>query len=156
MENLSENPCEDGECFCLSPRSSVALISIIGLVGCLLEILSNDDADVCVVCYDTRAHVDSFRSVLVTAFQMANMLLLLGSIVENAMLLQIYLWYSLAFIVMGFVVSILGFLFRLQEEGAWSLVAFIPEIVFLFVMYQCLPLVDHYRKRIDVYTYDDS
>ncbi|CAF4912097.1 unnamed protein product [Pieris macdunnoughi] len=147
MEDLIRlTSCDDGRCCCLTPRTSVVLISIIGQVGCLLEIVSNYGSE----CITSPRHVDTLRNLLLTFFQMANMLLLLGSIVEYAWLLRVYLWYTLAFIVLGFVVSIAGFLYRYQHHGVWSLAFLVPEVTFLFVMYRCLPLVDTYRRRIEV------
>ncbi|VVD00418.1 unnamed protein product [Leptidea sinapis] len=109
MENLSFlTICDDGSCCCLSSRWSVAIISIISLVACILDVASNDSTEQCCI---ARAHVVSLRCYLLSLFQMANTLLLLGSIVENALLLQIYLWYALAFIMIGFVVVILEFLY---------------------------------------------
>ncbi|XP_072935967.1 uncharacterized protein [Epargyreus clarus] len=138
--------CGDGTCCCLTPRSSTALISIISLTASIIDVLLNDSDP---HCCESRQQLDSMRSTLVTLYQMANMLLLLGSIVENALLIQIYLWYVLGFIVLGFVVSILDFLFRLNDEGIWSFINFVTEVAFLFVTFRCLPLVDSYRKRLE-------
>jgi hypothetical protein len=45
---------------------------------------------------------------------------------------DIYVWYTLGYIVMGFVVTIYEFVGRVKSEGARSLVTFLPEVVFFF------------------------
>ncbi|OWR43332.1 hypothetical protein KGM_213225 [Danaus plexippus plexippus] len=117
------------------------------VTGCLIDVLSSDvslDS-----CCDGWQHVQSLRNVLQTLFQMANMLLLLGSIVESALLLKIYLWYMLSFVIVGLVVAILDLCFRLKNEGVWSFITFVTEVTFLFVIFQCLPLVDSYKKGLE-------
>ncbi|XP_045780495.1 uncharacterized protein LOC123877685 [Maniola jurtina] len=147
MENLKIiTICDDGSCCCLSLKGTVILIAVIGLLTCLLDKLSNDTSEAS--CGGIRKHLVTLRNLLLALNQMANMLLLLGSIVENAPLLSIYLWQMLASIVLGFVVSIVEFCFRVREEGAWGFATFVLEVIHLFVLFRCLPLVDTYRKRL--------
>ncbi|CAH0721031.1 unnamed protein product, partial [Brenthis ino] len=131
MDNLTIlTQCEDKTCCCLSLRSTAVLISFVSLISCLLDVLLKDSnsENTCVI----REHVDSLKILLLSLFQMANVLLLIGSIVENALLLQIYLWYMLGFILIGFMVTILDFCLRTKDEGLWSFATFIPEVIFLF------------------------
>ncbi|XP_026745893.1 uncharacterized protein LOC113507222 isoform X2 [Trichoplusia ni] len=95
------------------------------------------------------AQVECARQLLVTLFQMANLLLLLASIVENAILVQVYVWYTLGFVVMGLIVTIVDFLFKYKNMGSISLIGFVTEVGFLFMVFRCLPLVDTYRKHLN-------
>ncbi|CAG9569525.1 unnamed protein product [Danaus chrysippus] len=147
MDVLNSFLCTDNSYCCLSPRGTSILISVVSLTGCLIDVLSSDvSLD---YCCDGWQHVQSLRNVLQTLFQMANMLLLLGSIVESALLLKIYLWYMLSFVIVGLVVAILDLCFRLKSEGVWSFITFVTEVTFLFVIFQCLPLVDSYKKGLE-------
>ncbi|XP_039760748.1 uncharacterized protein LOC120634315 [Pararge aegeria] len=139
--------CDDKSCCCLSPKSTAVLISITSLMACLFDVLPNESDEAS--CVEAREHLITLRKLLITLFQMANVLLLLGSIVESAILLQIYLWYMLAYIVISFVLAIVEFCFLVKEEGVRSFASFVPEVLFLFVIFRCLPLVDVYRRRLE-------
>ncbi|RVE52765.1 hypothetical protein evm_002638 [Chilo suppressalis] len=127
-------PCDDSSCCCMPRRTTVIVISIINFFGCLMDLMTSDT---CMSTYcEGRRLVDSVRKVLVTLFQMANLLLLLASIFENAFLVDIYVWYTLGYIVMGFIVTIYEFLVKMKRLGARrSLLTFVPEVIFFFVHY---------------------
>ncbi|CAH2265396.1 jg13344 [Pararge aegeria aegeria] len=99
-------------------------------MACLFDVLPNESDEAS--CVEAREHLITLRKLLITLFQMANVLLLLGSIVESAILLQIYLWYMLAYIVISFVLAIVEFCFLVKEEGVRSFASFVPEVLFLF------------------------
>ncbi|KAL0811248.1 hypothetical protein ABMA28_009674 [Loxostege sticticalis] len=115
-------------------------------LGCAMELVSSDTCSH-VFC-EMRALADSARRLLVTLFQIANVLLLIASVFENALLVDIYMWYTLGYIAMGFVVAIYEFVVKTKRDGFRSLVTFVPEVVFLFVVFRCLPLVDLYRRHL--------
>ncbi|CAH1641598.1 unnamed protein product [Spodoptera littoralis] len=141
--------CGDGTCCCIPRRSMIALIAIISLVACLLDMLTSEKASQFPEnCTLIRTEIECAKQLLMTLFQMANLLLLLASIVESAILVQLYVWYTLAFVVMGLIVNIVDFLFKYKVEGTSCLLGFITEVCFLFVIFRCLPLVDTYRKHI--------
>ncbi|XP_037295819.1 uncharacterized protein LOC119189652 [Manduca sexta] len=131
-------PCDDGSCCCVSNRSTAVA---------LIDMLASEDS---CECDELMEYVNSIRQLLVTLFQMANTLLLLAAMVESAFLVQIYIWYVLGFVIMGLVVSLLGFLFKLRVEKLWTSINFVSEVAFLFVIFRCLPIVDLYRKRVEV------
>ncbi|XP_063834378.1 uncharacterized protein LOC135083610 [Ostrinia nubilalis] len=123
-------PCDDNTCCCIPRKSTVIVISIINFLGCMMDLMSSDT---CMHVYcEMRELADSLRKLLVTLFQMANLLLLLASVFENALLVDIYVWYTLGYIVMGLVVAIYEFVVKTKRDGIRSLVTFVPEVVFLF------------------------
>ncbi|XP_073963064.1 uncharacterized protein [Choristoneura fumiferana] len=135
-----------GPCFCsLATKPAVVLISIISLVATVIDALFADRCECCAA----REHVDSLRGLLRSLFQVANLLLIIASTIENPSLIQIYVWYTLGFIVLGFAVSILDVLLRMKHEDMWCIVDFLIEVAFFFVLSRCLPIVDMYRKQID-------
>uniref|UniRef100_A0A2A4IV13 Uncharacterized protein n=1 Tax=Heliothis virescens TaxID=7102 RepID=A0A2A4IV13_HELVI len=141
--------CGDGTCCCIPHRSMIALISIISLIASLLDVVTNDSCSQCPAsCGMISSHVESAKQLLITLFQMANLLLLLASIVESAILVQLYVWYTLGFVIMGLVVNIVDFLLKYKTQGNSCLIGFVTEVCFLFVTFRCLPLVDTYRKHI--------
>ncbi|CAH0597798.1 unnamed protein product [Chrysodeixis includens] len=140
--------CSDGSCCCIPHRSMIALISVIGLAACILDMLTSDSCPQTYNGCGVSAQVETARQLLVTLFQMANLLLLLASIVENAILVQLYVWYTLGFVVMGLVITIVEFLFKYKNMGSTSLIGFVAEVGFLFMLFRCLPLVDTYRKHL--------
>ncbi|XP_059050582.1 uncharacterized protein LOC131845529 [Achroia grisella] len=138
--------CENNSCCCLSKRITVVMISLISLAGSLVDMMTTESSRKhC----PSRAMIDSVKLLLVTLFQMANLLLLLASFLENSLLVQVYLWYMLGFVVMGFMVTIAEFLISKNREGLRSFISFVPEVAYLFVIYRCLPIVDTYRKLVD-------
>ncbi|XP_047539550.1 uncharacterized protein LOC125072958 [Vanessa atalanta] len=139
--------CEDDSCCCLSERSTAALISIICLMSCILDLVFSDKT--LEPCCEMKDHLDSLKYVLLTLFKIANILLLLGAIFESSLLLQIYLWYLLGYIIVSFVVVIIDLCLRIENEGRWTFVTFVPDVVFLFVIFRCLPLVDYYKKHLE-------
>ncbi|CAH2097178.1 unnamed protein product [Euphydryas editha] len=139
--------CDDDTCCCLTQRSAAAVISIICLTSCLLDLVLSDST--LIPSCELKDHLDSLKYVLITLYKIANMLLLLGSVFESPLLLQIYVWYMLGYIIIGFVVVILDFCFRILSEGISSFLFFVPDVIFLFVMFRCLPLVDHYKKHLE-------
>ncbi|XP_049880433.1 uncharacterized protein LOC126376929 [Pectinophora gossypiella] len=136
-----------GDHFCtLSPRSTAASIAIISLVFCLIDMLTSDAC----LCCPAHEHVQSMRTLLLTLFQMANLLLLLATMVESALLVHVYVWYTLAFVLMGLFVSLVDFLLRVRKQGTTkACFIFVPEVSFLFVLFRCLPLVDRYGRDIE-------
>ncbi|XP_050357772.1 uncharacterized protein LOC126778312 [Nymphalis io] len=139
--------CEDDTSPCLSQRSTATLISIICLISCILDLAFSDKT--LEVCCEMKDHLESLKYVLSTLFKIANMLLLLGSVFESSLLLQIYLWYLLGYIIVSFVVVIVDLCFRIKNEGRWTFVTFVPDVIFLFVIFRCLPLVDQYKKHLE-------
>ncbi|XP_026754387.3 uncharacterized protein LOC113514495 [Galleria mellonella] len=129
--------CENNSCCCLPKRVTIIMISLVSLAGCVVDTMSIESCRK--QCSELRNLVDSIRTVLITLFQMANLLLLLASLLENSLLVQIYVWYTMGFVVMGLTVSILEFLVNMKWEGRWSFVTFVPEVafflVFIFILY---------------------
>ncbi|XP_047035839.1 uncharacterized protein LOC124641718 [Helicoverpa zea] len=127
----------------------IALISIISLIACILDVVTNETCTQCPAsCAMIVSYVECAKQLLITLFQMANLLLLLASIVESAVLVQLYVWYTLAFVIMGLVVNVVDFLLKYKTQGNSCIVGFVTEVCFLFVIFRCLPLVDTYRKHI--------
>ncbi|CAB3223000.1 unnamed protein product [Arctia plantaginis] len=143
--------CGDGTCCCMPQRSVIALISIISLLASVLDAMTNDTNTCWYQCQQTQVmeHVQSLRSLLVTLFQMANLLLLVASVVESAVLVQVYVWYTLGFVVMELMVTMMEFLYKFKMQSRSSFIEFIVEVSFLFVICRCLPLVDTYRKHLE-------
>ncbi|CAK1594362.1 unnamed protein product [Parnassius mnemosyne] len=139
----------------MSPRTTVVIISVISLTASLADYLTGSDTSTS--CCDCRVqerwslvrdHVCSTRNMLLTIFQAANLVLLLGCVLENASLMQFYIWYTISFVVFGFVVTILDFLIRIKREQLWSFIALVADVAYLFVIFWCLPIIDAYRKTL--------
>ncbi|XP_053619545.1 uncharacterized protein LOC128680424 isoform X2 [Plodia interpunctella] len=137
------------DCACLPPRATAFLVAVISLGGCI--------ADGSFVLYRRPLDpglgemVQEARQYLIKLFQVANVLLLIGTVIEKEFLVQLYLWYTLGFVMFGLVIALMEFLISSQEYGTKkSLVMFIPDVTFLFVIWACLPIVKEYKGKIVV------
>ncbi|XP_060806893.1 uncharacterized protein LOC132903239 [Amyelois transitella] len=136
---------------CLPPRMTALLISVISLVGCIADDMISSRAP-SPHCTPAGERVQSARHVIVTLFQIANLLLLLACIVESACLVNIYVAVTLGFVGLGLIVALMEFLVKSKEEGPLkSLVLFVPEVLFLFMIFRCIPLVDRYRGQLNMH-----
>ncbi|XP_013142631.1 PREDICTED: uncharacterized protein LOC106106577 [Papilio polytes] len=139
----------------LSPRATVAIISIISLVASFADFVTSQmvPEDACQSCRSNnilrlRANIYCLRSLLLKLFQVANLILLLGCIIENSIMMQLYIWYTLSFVVFGFVVTLVEFLSRIKREQVWTFMALFADVLYLFVIFWCLPIIDTYRKSL--------
>ncbi|XP_053619544.1 zonadhesin-like isoform X1 [Plodia interpunctella] len=135
------------DCACLPPRATAFLVAVISLGGCI--------ADGSFVLYRRPLDpglgemVQEARQYLIKLFQVANVLLLIGTVIEKEFLVQLYLWYTLGFVMFGLVIALMEFLISSQEYGTKkSLVMFIPDVTFLFAVWSCLPMVENYKWKI--------
>ncbi|KAJ2940033.1 hypothetical protein O0L34_g14066 [Tuta absoluta] len=138
----------DPEFSFISKRMAVVLIAIISLISCCVDKLTlHDDLYFCR--HPITEHILSLRCWLLSLFQMVNVMLLMAAVVENSMLIEIYLRYALAFVLIGFAVTLAQFLIRVRLEGIKrAIVEAVPEIAFLFVLFRCLPIVNRYGREI--------
>ncbi|XP_063369342.1 uncharacterized protein LOC134657709 [Cydia amplana] len=100
-----------------------------------------------VECCAEREHLGTLRLITRALFRVANLLLIYASVIENGSLMQIYVWYTLAYIVVGVPVAIGDMLLGVKHEERVA-VDFVTEIMFLFVLSRCLPLVNTYRIQL--------
>ncbi|CAH2059633.1 unnamed protein product, partial [Iphiclides podalirius] len=125
----------------MSPRTTVAIISVISLAASLADFFTDcedDDPDERCVCRSPRKlclvqdNVKCMRALLLKLFQVANLVLLLGCLFENANMMQLYIWYTLSFVVFGFVVTIVEFLCHIRREQMWTFMTFAADVMYLF------------------------
>ncbi|KAI5639424.1 hypothetical protein NE865_08099 [Phthorimaea operculella] len=132
----------------ISNRTAVACIAVISLISCFVDKVTLRD-DVYFCRHPITEHILSVRCWLLSLFQMVNVLLLMATIVENSTLVDIYLRYSLAFVLIGLAVSLVSFLVRFKLQGMKkAAMEVVPEVAFLFVLFRCLPIVNRYGREL--------
>ncbi|XP_061723422.1 uncharacterized protein LOC133529669 [Cydia pomonella] len=128
--------------YILQLKTSLIIISLLCLMAAQLEAMFARAE-----CCAEREHVAALRLIMRALFRVANLLLIYASVIENGSLMQIYVWYTLAYIVVGVPVAIADMLLGLKHEERIA-VDFVTEIVFLFVLSRCLPVVNTYRIQL--------